>query len=240
MGDFSLKHEDISAFAEPTFAAFQSAETKSFSLDGFGDKAPSTGTSLTALLVAKRIFDVLFAICLMPVLLATILVLLVANRFKNPGPMFFVQPRMGQDCKPFNAIKLRTMLCADVIERSANCPLEENRITPLGKFLRKTRFDELPQIFNVLRGDMSLVGPRPDYFEHACHFVEHVPGYRERHSVRPGISGLAQTEVGYAAGVEATRQKVSADLYYIQNRSFRLEAWVFWRTIAVVVGKGGA
>lgn len=233
-----MKDENISALAEQNLGALHRADR--FSRDDTGREAPSTRTSLTALLVVKRVFDVLFAICLLPVLLATIVVLLVANRFKNPGPMFFVQQRMGQDCKPFNAIKLRTMLCADVIDRSANCPLEEYRITPLGKFLRKTRFDELPQILNVLRGDMSLVGPRPDYFEHACYFVEHVPGYRERHSVRPGISGLAQTEVGYAAGVEATQRKVSADLYYIRNRSFRLEAWIFWRTIAVVFGRVGA
>ena len=235
-----MKHEDISAFAETTLAACQNADASSFSPVGYGDSAPSDGISLSILLAAKRIFDVVFAICLMPVLLLTVVVLLVANRFQNPGRMFYVQPRMDRDCKPFNAIKLRTMRCADVIERTASCPLEEDRITPLGKLLRKTRFDELPQIFNVLRGDMSLVGPRPDYFEHACHFVEHIPGYRERHAVRPGISGLAQTEVGYAAGIEATRKKVSADLYYIQNRSFRLEAWIFMRTIAVIIGKAGS
>ncbi len=176
----------------------------------------------------------------MPVLFITVCVLFFANRFKNPGPMFYVQPRMGHDCKPFNAIKLRSMLCADVIERDAHSPLEEDRITPLGKLMRKTRFDELPQIFNVLKGDMSLIGPRPDYIEHAQYFVEHVPGYRERHMVRPGISGLAQTEIGYAEGVDATRSKVAADLYYIENRSFRLETWIFLRTIAVVLGRGGA
>lgn len=127
-----------------------------------------------------------------------------------------------------------------MIERDAHSPLEEDRITPLGKLMRKARFDELPQIFNVLKGDMSLIGPRPYYIEHAQYFVEHVPGYRERHIVRLGISGLAQTEIGYAEGVHATRNMVAADLYYIENRSFRLETWIFLRTISVVVGRGGA
>ena len=127
-----------------------------------------------------------------------------------------------------------------MIERDAHSPLEEDRITPLGKLMRKARFDELPQIFNVLKGDMSLIGPRPYYIEHAQYFVEHVPGYRERHIVRLGISGLAQTEIGYAEGVHATRNMVAADLYYIENRSFRIETWIFLRTISVVVGRGGA
>ena len=87
---------------------------------------------------------------------------------------------------------------------------------------------------------MSLIGPRPDYFDHAVHFLDEVPGYRERHSVRPGISGLARTEVGYVEGVEATRQKVNADLYYITNSGFALEFWILWRTFAVILGRAGA
>lgn len=226
-----MKHENFPDYVNTDIAGFSHV--------GFVVEKPVSGAPL-GFLAVKRAVDIAFAICLMPILLVTICFLLVANRFKNPGPLFFVQSRMGWNCLPFNAIKLRTMRCADVIVRDANGPLEEHRITPLGKLLRKARLDELPQVVNVLKGDMSLIGPRPDYFEHAKYFVEHVPGYRERHSVRPGISGLAQTEVGYAEGVEATRKKVVADLYYIKNRGFRLEAWVFWRTIVVVLGRGGA
>lgn len=189
---------------------------------------------------AKRLFDVTMSLILLPILLVLMAFLLVANRFGNKGSLFFIQTRMGQHCKPFNAIKLRTMTHLDVIVRTADCPLEEDRITSLGRFLRKTRLDELPQILNVLKGDMSMVGPRPDYYEHALHYVEEIPGYRARHSVRPGISGLAQTEVGYVEGSTATRKKVGADLYYIRNRNFLMEAWIVWRTVKVVVCRDGA
>jgi lipopolysaccharide/colanic/teichoic acid biosynthesis glycosyltransferase len=87
---------------------------------------------------------------------------------------------------------------------------------------------------------MSLIGPRPDYFDHAVEYLERIPGYRERHAVRPGISGLAQTELGYIEGMDATRRKVAADLYYITHASYGMEAWVFWRTLSVVATRGGA
>lgn len=190
--------------------------------------------------VAKRSLDIVFSIILLPFLGIFCLVLLVLNPFHNKGSLFYVQRRMGRYCKPFNAIKFRSMTDVPQVSRSADCPLEVDRITPLGGFLRKSRIDELPQIINVLRGDMSLIGPRPDYYDHAVEFLEKVRGYRERHAVRPGISGLAQTELGYIEGVEATRRKVSADMYYITHTSFKMEAWIFWRTISVVLRRSGA
>ena len=188
----------------------------------------------------KRSFDVGMSLALLPLLGVFAILLWVANPFLNRGKLWFVQTRMGRNCEPFQAFKFRTMTDAPTIERSANCPLEVERITRLGGFLRKTRIDELPQILNVLRGDMSLIGPRPDYYDHACHYLETVPGYRERHTVRPGISGLAQTEVGYVEGEDATSEKVKADLYYIQNSDFGLETWIVWRTFAVIFGRQGA
>lgn len=147
---------------------------------------------------------------------------------------------MGLGCKPFKAIKFRSMRVAAKAGRSANDPLELDRITPLGRILRKSRFDELPQVLNVLRGDMSLIGPRPDYIHHARRYIRTIPGYRERHLVRPGISGLAQTEYGYVQGDEATRCKVRYDLFYIRNASVALELWIFWRTIRVVSNRQGS
>lgn len=190
----------------------------------------------------KRGFDVVLCIAMLPLLGLFMLGLLLLNPFLNQGKLFFVQTRMGRHCKPFTAIKFRTMRDASAVaaKRTANCPLEVDRITKLGRYLRKSRIDELPQILNVLRGDMSLIGPRPDYYDHALHFLEEVRGYRERHLVRPGISGLAQTELGYIEGVEATRRKVRADLYYISNAGFRLEAWIIWRTLSVVFRFAGA
>lgn len=188
----------------------------------------------------KRSFDIFMSILLLPLLAVLAVLILILNPFYNKGSLFFVQPRMGRDCKPFQAIKFRTMRAVPKVERGADSPLEHDRITTLGRFMRKSRIDELPQIINVLRGQMSLIGPRPDYFDHAVEYLEKIPGYRERHAVRPGISGLAQTELGYIEGMDATRRKVKADLYYISHMSFALEMWIFWRTLSVVARRGGA
>lgn len=190
--------------------------------------------------ISKRGFDIVVSILLLPVMALLAFGLVLLNPFYNKGSLFFVQPRMGRDCKVFTAIKFRTMRAVPKVSRGADCPLETDRITRLGAFMRKSRIDELPQIINVLLGQMSLIGPRPDYIDHAVEYLEKIQGYRERHAVRPGISGLAQTELGYIEGVDATRRKVRADLYYISNQSFALEAWVFWRTLMVVVRRGGA
>ena len=194
----------------------------------------------TAYFLVKRFVDVAVSLLLLPVLFVSAIVLLFVNPRRNKGPLFFVQTRMGQDCEPFQAIKFRSMTVADEIARGVNDPLETDRITPLGNWLRRTRIDELPQVLNVLKGDMSLIGPRPDYFEHAKVLVDTIPGYRERHNVIPGISGYAQTEVGYADSSELIRDKVKADAHYIENRSVALEAWIFWRTILTVVSRKGA
>ena len=199
-----------------------------------------TRKSSAAFQIGKRVFDIVVSLMLLPLLAFFALVLLLVNPFLNPGKLFFVQKRMGRHCAAFPAFKFRSMRAVEAVSRSANCPLEVDRITPLGGFMRKTRIDELPQILNVLRGEMSLIGPRPDYYDHAVHYLSQVPGYRARHAVRPGISGLAQTEVGYVEGTEATHSKVGADLYYISHCGLRLEAWIVWRTFAVILGRAGS
>lgn len=188
----------------------------------------------------KRAVDIVLSLMLLPVLGLCALGLLVLNPLWNRGPLFFVQTRMGRDCQPFQAIKFRSMRPAASVTRAANDPLEIDRITPAGRFIRKARIDELPQLLNVLKGDMSLIGPRPDSYAHAMDYLDVVPGYRARHAVRPGISGLAQTELGYIEGFEATRRKVQADLYYIAHTNLLMEAWIVWRTIAVVATRSGA
>jgi len=189
----------------------------------------------------KRGFDLFVSLfILLPVTLFCAAALIILNLFGNKGPLIYSQERMGRNCIPFTAYKFRTMRPAKTILRTANCPLEEDRITPLGRFLRKSRIDELPQIINVIKGEMSLIGPRPDYITHARQFLFEVPGYQERHSVRPGISGWAQVELGYIEGTEATRKKVLADLHYIANASLAMEARIVWRTLSVIVRRGGA
>ncbi len=199
-----------------------------------GLKRPAAGGSLF-FWATKRAFDIALDLALMVLFVPLVAVLWVMNPFLNKGPLFFSQVRMGRDCRPFRAYKFRSMHHVSEISRGADDPLEIDRITPLGRIIRRCRIDELPQIINVLRGDMSLIGPRPDYFEHARVFLETVPGYRARHAIRPGISGLAQIEVGYVAGADATRKKVAADLYYIQNAGWRLESALILKTIATVL-----
>lgn len=187
-----------------------------------------------AFLAGKRLFDVLLSVLALPVVAIAALALLLINPLWNPGRLFFVQTRMGRDCRPFPALKFRTMREARRIARGPDDPLEADRITPLGQFLRRSRIDELPQFFNVLAGQMSLIGPRPDYWEHALHYLDTIPGYRQRHIVLPGISGLAQVDGGYAEGVDATIAKTQLDLHYIRNSGPGMELYVFWRTFCVI------
>ena len=195
---------------------------------------------LQGFLVFKRTFDLVGAFLILGLALPVGLVLLALNPFLNPGGLFYRQTRMGRDCRPFTALKFRSMLDGAASDRGAWDGIEHHRITAFGRFLRRTRLDELPQCWNVLCGDMSLIGPRPDYYDHAVEYVATVPGYRERHAVRPGVSGYAQTELGYAEGFEAVRRKVEADLHYIRNRSVRLDLWIAWRTIVVILRRQGS
>lgn len=189
--------------------------------------------------IGKPALDLLASIALLPLLGICALTLLCLNPFFNRGPLFFVQPRMGRGCAAFAVIKFRTMAPSARVTRGADDPLEHHRITPLGRLLRRSRIDELPQIINVLRGEMSLIGPRPDFFHHARRYMRNVPGYRRRHDVRPGISGLAQTGLGYVDSTEDMFRKVALDLRYVENVSFRLDMRVFWLTLGTVFGGCG-
>ena len=155
----------------------------------------------------KRLLDVATSLMLLPLLVCFIILLFLLNPFFNPGGIFYSQIRMGRDCRAFKLIKFRTMRADNSCPRKFNDPLEVSRITKLGRLMRKSRIDELPQILNVLKGEMSLIGPRPDFFSHGRVYVRTVIGYRDRYRVRPGISGLAQVQLGYAEGTDATVSK---------------------------------
>lgn len=188
---------------------------------------------------SKRLFDVGLSIFLLPVFAVVAIALVVLNPFLNRGPLMYYQRRMGLAGQPFQAWKFRTMMPAKTIVRGAFDGLEEDRIAHMGRILRKARIDELPQIINVLRGEMSLIGPRPDLYEHACIYMTTVPGYAARHQIMPGISGYAQTQVGYVDGEEGVQRKVAADLYYIGHANLRLDLWILWRTLCVIAAREG-
>ena len=185
--------------------------------------------------INKRIFDISVSLLLLPLLFIIIIILPFINYFSNSGRLFFIQERMGKNCEVFHAIKFRTMVPIKEITRKYDDPIETNRITFFGKFLRKSRIDELPQILNVLKGDMSLIGPRPDYYIHALEYLKNIKGYRERHIIRPGITGLSQIRLGYAEGLEATAKKASVDNYYIQNVNYIIELKIIGNTIITII-----
>ena len=185
--------------------------------------------------INKRIFDISVSLLLLPLLFIIVIILPFINYFSNSGRLFFIQERMGKNCEVFHAIKFRTMVPIKEITRKYDDPIETNRITFFGKFLRKSRIDELPQILNVLKGDMSLIGPRPDYYIHALEYLKSVKGYRDRHDIRPGITGLSQIRLGYAEGLEATAKKASIDNYYIQNVGYIIELKIIVNTIITII-----
>lgn len=207
-----------------------------FLVDSWVDRPSGRiGRKRLAYRVGKRFFDLVCVALLMPLVIFFGALLLLLNPFLNSGQLFFVQQRMGKDCKPFDAIKFRTMIPAREISRGPDDPIERDRIPTLGRFLRRTRIDELPQIINVLKGDMSMIGPRPDYYEHAKVYVTLIPRYAERHQIRPGITGLAQVELGYAEGKKATEAKVQKDLEYVANAGLWLDTWIALKTIRTII-----
>jgi len=185
--------------------------------------------------ISKRFLDLTLSIIFLPILATIALVIFCLNLFYNKGSVFYIQKRMGKNCVPFYAIKFRTMINIKKIDRKYSDPLEHSRITSLGYILRRTKIDELPQIINVIKGEMSLIGPRPDYYEHAISFLDKIPNYKLRHAVRPGISGLSQIRLGYAEGMDATKIKSKVDIFYIENANFFLDVKIFFGTILIII-----
>jgi sugar transferase (PEP-CTERM system associated) len=189
----------------------------------------------------KRLCDLLAALVGLVLTAPVMLLTMLAVRLDSPGPIFFRQERLGRNGRPFVIWKLRSM------RQDAEAPgvpqwAEENdpRITRVGRWLRKLRLDELPQLWNVLKGDMSLVGPRPERPEFAKQLSELSVFYSQRLVVRPGITGWAQIRAPYAATFEDSLDKLSYDLYYVKNLSLALDASILGSTIKIVLfGRGG-
>ncbi|WP_424830625.1 sugar transferase [Ruegeria sp.] len=196
-------------------------------------------TPTWAFFAVKRSVDIGLSLILLPPLIGLALFLLAINPVLNRGPILFAQIRMGKEGKPFVAYKFRSMVPHKCSSRRPFDPVETCRITSLGIILRRSRVDELPQIVNVLKGEMSLIGPRPDYIHHARHYQRNIPGYRSRYRVRPGISGLAQTEVGYAQNSDTVAAKVRVDIQYINTLSLAQEFRIFCKTVQTVAGLRG-
>jgi len=205
--------------------------------------ARSGGRSLTVNtsgLALKRSFDLLVSAAFLCTLFPIVYIIVgIAIKCTSPGPVLFRQRRHGKDGEVFSVLKFRSMrvnLTADTEPSHAN----DLRITPLGRFLRRTSIDELPQFVNVLRGDMSIIGPRPHMLSDTRRFSCDIEGYGHRLSIRPGITGLAQV-LGYRGEIRSREDlagRIGYDLWYIDHWSFSLDLRIFFRTLRIFLTTG--
>ena len=190
--------------------------------------------------VARRVMDIVFALLLLLLTVPLLLVTAVLIHLESPGPVIYRQERVGLGGRSFVIWKFRSM--RNDAERSGPtwASVKDNRVTVVGRFIRKVRIDELPQLVNILRGDMSLVGPRPE----RPHFVEQLaelrPLYRSRSLVKPGLTGWAQVNYPYGASIEDAWAKLSYDLYYVKNRNLLFDLYILLATVRVILFQEGA
>jgi lipopolysaccharide/colanic/teichoic acid biosynthesis glycosyltransferase len=191
-------------------------------------------------LAGKRIFDALLTAVTLPLWLALGAIVWVYVRIASPGPAIFSQKRIGYDGQPFIMFKFRTM-DLDAEKDGPQFALErDTRLIRGGSFLRKSRLDEIPQLWNVLKGDMSLVGPRAEQVPFVGAFRKEIAFYDNRHLVRPGITGWAQVNYGYADDQADTMEKLTYDLYYIKHMSPVMDVRVLWMSVWTVLTGAGA
>jgi exopolysaccharide biosynthesis polyprenyl glycosylphosphotransferase len=190
---------------------------------------------------AKRAFDLsLGSVALLAVSWLLPVLWLVVRVTGGSGPAIFTQTRLGEGGKPFTIYKFRTMRADAEAEGAVWASQDDPRITPAGRFMRRTRLDELPQLLNVLKGDMSIVGPRPERPEFLVQLQQAVPFWSRRHLVKPGITGWAQVRRGYTADAEGTAEKLSYDLWYLRHRSLVIDLAICVKTFTTLVTGSGA
>lgn len=183
----------------------------------------------------KRIFDVIFALFWLGISSPFWPIIILLIKLDSPGPIFYIHERVGEGGKIFKIIKFRTMV-ANAKEIGPHWTEKgDKRITSFGKFLRKTHLDELPQLINILKGEMSFVGPRPEEKELVEIYIQKIPFYQLRHLVKPGIVGWAQLNYPHGASVEDAIQKLQYDFYYLKHRSFWLDLSIILRTLRILL-----
>jgi len=201
--------------------------------DGF-----SSGRAISS--AAKRVFDVAASALLLALTAPIIALFALLVKLDSKGPAFFRQTRVGLFGQDFDVIKLRSMRTDAEANGAQWATKDDPRVTRLGRFIRKTRIDELPQTWSVLKGEMSFVGPRPERPEFVADLEEQMPFYAERHMVKPGITGWAQINYPYGASVEDSRHKLEYDLYYAKNYTPFLDLLILLQTLRVVLWHEGA
>ena len=205
-------------------------------------KKPPVGRSVAVggskgYLIVKRIFDIVFALLAGVLLLIPMVILAILIRLDSKGPALFCQERLGENGKPFVMFKFRSMRLDAEADGPQWASKNDDRCTKLGKILRNSRLDELPQLINILKGDMSFVGPRPERAYFYDEFEKYIPHFRDRLLVRPGLTGHAQVNGGYELLPE---EKIIYDMEYIANRSLKMDLTCILKTIAVMFSSEGA
>lgn len=187
----------------------------------------------------KVVLDVLLAFTIGLASLALYPFIILAVKLNSPGPAFYVQKRVGKGGATFALIKFRSMVRDAEKDGAQWAQQEDRRITKVGEFLRKSRLDELPQLWNVFKGEMSFIGPRPERPEFVETLEQQIPFYQTRHLVKPGLTGWAQINFPYGASVEDAMEKLQYDLYYIKNRSLVLDLGIVLKTVKIVMSRKG-
>jgi len=188
---------------------------------------------------SKRFFDFFAAIALLTASLPLWPIIALIIKLESPGPVFYKQIRTGQGGKPFKMIKFRSMIKDAEKDGPKMAQKNDPRVTKFGRFLRKSRFDELPQLCNVIKGEMSFIGPRAERPEFHEELKQRIPFYQERYLIKPGLSGWAQIKYGYSSSIEDNFEKIQYDLYYIKNRSFFFDLGIILKTINIILKGGG-
>lgn len=188
----------------------------------------------------RRLVSILVSFVGLTLCLPFLPFLMLAVRLSSAGPIFFRQTRVGLRGRPFQVIKFRTMRQDAEKNGAVWATRNDQRVTPIGRFMRKTRLDEIPQLWNVLRGDMGFVGPRPERPEFVQWLNSEIPYYELRHIIRPGLTGWAQVRYRYGATLEETRQKLEYDLYYVKHMSLGLDLLIMFETIKTILLRRGA
>jgi lipopolysaccharide/colanic/teichoic acid biosynthesis glycosyltransferase len=187
----------------------------------------------------KVLIDIALCTSLLIILLPVMLAVALAIKLDDGGPILFTQPRVGRFERLFTVYKFRSMRFSNGGEGSAYTTKGDARITRVGRILRITRLDELPQLWNVIKGDMSLIGPRAEWSKLIKEYEKEIPLYHLRHMVKPGITGWAQVNYGYGTGLRDTKEKLQYDLYYIKHYSVGMDAAIVLKTLFTMLSAAG-
>jgi sugar transferase (PEP-CTERM system associated) len=188
----------------------------------------------------RRLLSLAVSFLALAICLPFLPLIILAVRLSSPGPIFFKQTRVGQRGRSFTAYKFRTMRQDAEAQGAVWATKNDPRVTSIGRLMRKTRIDEIPQLWNVLRGEMAFVGPRPERPEFVRWLSQEIPFYDLRHMIRPGITGWAQVRYQYGASLEETKQKLEYDLYYVKHQSISLDLLIIFETVKTILLRRGA